>query len=269
MKKKGILKHLLIFPGLVLLVGCSGSNNPVDSSGISLQNGSGNLPVIGSAADPYAVVGTMGLYEGFINLDTLDAGLEPVRNTSAGGTDSLDVDVTSFLLGTPCAECVDLKGVSISPGGYPVLRIGIKHPFPPGDLSGPPSAANRLDLHVFNVRGFIISDGYEGLRAFSGMNKTLGGFILRNKDGLSGEFDVYLDSQHPTTANLHPYRLHFRDYSTGNFDKLNEHGFLDLKAPVGNLVMKMGSDFDVQDYEFDLQSTGTFEFLYAVTANYG
>lgn len=270
MNKSGILNIVLFFLIMAFWVGCSATeSNPVNSSGILSESGSGNLPVIGSVEDPYSVTGTAGMYEGFINIDTLEAGLNPVRKIAAGGTDSLDVDVTSFLLGTPCSDCVDLKGVSISPDGYPVLSIGIRHPFPPGDLTGQPTAANRLDLHVFNVRGFIVTDGYEGLRTFSGMGKTLGGFILKNKDGLSGEFDVYWDEHHSTTANLHPYRLHFRDYSVGNFDKLNENGFTDLKVPEGNLVMRMGSDFDVQDYVIEIESTGSFEFLYVVTANYG
>ena len=270
MKKNGFLKMILIFLGLGLIVGCSGSdNNPVNSGGISPLNGSDTLPVIGSLADPYSFTGTTGFYEGFIKTETLEAELVPIRQTSSGSSDSLDVDVTSFLLGTPCAECVELRAISMTPDGYPVLQIGVKHPFPAGNLSGPPSAGNRLDLHVFNVRGFIISDGYEGLRTFGGMNKTLGGFVLRNNDGLSGEFDTYWDEQHITSANLHPYKLHFKDYGAGNYDGANEFGFADITAPEGNLVMRMGSDFDFKYYVIELHTTGTFEFLYAVTANYG
>ncbi|MCD6216280.1 hypothetical protein J7L05_00290 [bacterium] len=271
MKTCDICKFLTLLFILIIIAGCSSSGvNPVNPPQTPVNSGElDNGIIIAGAGDSISGEGILGLYDFHIDLDNLDASLVPFRSSSAGTSDSAETDCTSFLLGTPCADCVQITGISLDTENRPVVKIGIRHPFPPGDLSGPPSTSNRLDLHVFNVRGFIISDGFEGVETFSASGKSIPGFDLYNRDGLSGEFDEYWDNYLMTEANLHPYILHFDNYGVGNFDAANENGFTDLKNPEGNLVMKMGSDLDIQDYVFELSGTGSFDFLYALTASYG
>ena len=271
MKTCDILKIITLLCALIIIAGCSSSgDNPVNPSQTPIDSGElDNVIIVAGAGDSLSGEGILGLYDLHIDLDNLDASLVPVRSGNSGTFDSAETDCTTFLLGTPCADCVQITGISLDSGNRPVVQIGIKHPFPPGDLSGPPSAVNRLDLHVFNVRGFIISDGFEGVVTFSASGKSIPGFDLYNRDGLSGEFDEYWDNLLLTEANLHPYILHFDNYDIGNFDIANENGFADIKNPEGNLVMKMGADLDVQDYVFDIHGTGSFDFLYALTASYG
>jgi hypothetical protein len=271
MKNIMISRILYIFIWILLFAGCSQS----DQSPVSLsQDDSINtdLPVAGTAVKSAGSINgeaVWGLYEGVLNLETLDASLIPLRSLSSGTKDSVEVDITSFLLGTPCNNCVEIKSISLDVDSNPVVKIGIRHPFLPGVPANPPSAANRLDLHVFNVRGFIISDGFDSPETFTAAGKTVGGFELLNADGLSGEFDQYWDAYLSTTANLHPYVLHYDDYSQGNFDSTNANGFTDLLLPTGNLVMPMGSAMDYKDYVFHLNGTGNFNFLYALTVSYG
>lgn len=271
MKTCDMLKIITLLCALIIIAGCSSSGvNPVNPPQTPINSGElDNGIIVAGAGDSISGEGILGLYDFHIDLDNLDASLVPFRTSSAGTTDSAETDCTSFLLGVPCADCVQITGISLDAENRPVVKIGVKHPFPPGDLSGPPSSSNRLDLHVFNVRGFVISDGFEGVETFSASGKAIPGFDLYNRDGLSGEFDGYWDNLLMTEANLHPYILHFDNYDIGNFDVANENGFADLKNPEGNLVMKMGSDLDVQDYVFDLHGTGSFNFLYALTASYG
>lgn len=271
MKNIMISRFVFIFLTMLFFAGCSQS----DQSPVSLpQSDSINtdLPIADSAFKPAGPISgeeVWGLYEGVLNVETLDASITPLRSLSSGTKDSVEVDLTSFLLGTPCNNCVEVKSVSLDVDSNPVVEIGIRHPFAAGDPLNPPSAANRLDLHVFNVRGFIISDGIETPTIFTSASKTVGGFELLNADGLSGEFDPYWDNYLSTTSNLHPYVLHFDDYSQGNYDPLNENGFTDLVIPTGNLVMPMSSTMDYQDYVLHLNGTGNFSFLYALTASYG
>jgi hypothetical protein len=271
MKNIMISRVLLILLSMLLFAGCSQS----DLSPVSLPQSDGNntgLPIAGTTLNSAGSISgeaVWGLYEGILNMETLDASLTPLRALSSGTKDSAEADITSFLLGTPCNSCVEIKSVSLDVDSNPVVTIGIRHPFPPGDPLGLPSAANRLDLHVFNVRGFIVSDGFETPKTFTAAGKVVGGFELLNADGLSGDFDPYWDNYLSTTSNLHPYILHYDDYSQGNFDPANENGFTDLLLPTGNLVMPMGSAMDYKDYVLHLNGTGNFSFLYAVTASYG
>lgn len=271
MKTCDILKIITLLIALIIIAGCSSSGdnpvNPTQTPNNSAELDYGNI--IAGTGDSLNGEGILGMYDLHIDLDSLDASLVPLRSGSAGTTDVAETDCTSFLLGVPCADCVRITGISLDSENRPVVKIGIRHPFPPGDITGDPSATNRLDLHVFNVRGFIITDGFGITKTFSSTGKTIPGFDLANRDGLSGEFDQYWDDLLLTEANLHPYILHFDDYSIGNYDAENENGFTDLKLPEGNLVMKMGCDIDVKDYIFDIGGTGSFDFLYALTASYG
>jgi hypothetical protein len=270
MRKSIILKHIVF---LLLISICIAGCSTMDSSSIQIPTSVKNtLPSPSFQKDSDNAVtgeGLWGVYEGYLDAEHAEASLTPYRDNASGVPESVETDITSFLKAIPCPDCVKIVGVKIDSEGHPVLKIGVKHPFAPGNPANPPTALNRLDLHVFNVRGFIVADGNASLTDFEGTGLKVAGFDLLNADGMSNEFDTYWDDILATQSNLHPYILHFDDYSVGNFDPASPYGFTEITNPSGNLVMKMGSDFDVQEYVFDLKSTQQFNFLYTLTASYG
>jgi len=275
MKMKNIQKIPGFFATLIFflaIIGCSGAGlNPLSPQKPVDNQTSNQMPYVISSADNLSTTaeGVLGLYQGFIDLKNMSAELTPLRIEASGKTDSTEIDITAFLTQLPCKNCAKITGMAMDSNGNPILRIGIKHPFQPGDPTKPPTGINRLDLHLFTIRGFIISDGNQDPRIFEGSTMTLGGFQLDSADGYSGEFDSFWDTYFMTTANLHPYVLHFDNYGIGNFDPTSPNGFTDVKNPEGNLVMKMGSEYDVQSYTFEVSGANTFNFLFSITASYG
>jgi hypothetical protein len=212
-----------------------------------------------------AGMGVMGLFNVHIDIDNMSASMEPTRESAL--TDVLEVvDISNFLQLAPCTDCAKLKSVSINTDGDVVLSIGIRHPFNVGDMLKPISGRNRGDLHVFNVEGIVISNS-EGT-SFPGIGDTVSGLNLLSADGLTGYLDNPIDEFYPSDATVHPYVLHFDDYSAGNFDASNPMGFESVTTPPpsGNLVMAMGCDYNYQDYVFDLDES--VDFIYAVGCTY-
>jgi hypothetical protein len=119
---------------------------------------------------------------------------------------------------------------------------------------------------VFNVEGTVVSNT-TGI-TFVGLGETTAGFTLVNADGYTPYLDTVLDDIYPTDATVHPYILHFDDYTAGNFDSSNPMGFESVTnpPPSGNLVMAMGCDYDYQDYVFSID--GAFDLIYAVGCTY-
>ena len=210
--------------------------------------------------------GVLGLFSLKIDPKTSSASLFPLRKSSL--TDVLEVvDITNFLQLSPCTDCVKIKSVSLDTNGNLVIAIGIKHPFDAGNPFKPVSGRNRADLHVFNVEGIVVSN--EEGASFSGIGETIARFSLLNADGYTGYLDSSLDDIFETDATIHPYILHFDDYSQGNFSASNSMGFESVTdpPPSGNLVMAMGCDYNFQDYVFDIDES--MEFIYVVGCTYG
>ncbi len=218
-----------------------------------------------SDGSPSAGMGALGLFNLGIDAKSVSAELIPIRTGAL--TDVLEiVDITNFLQMAPCMDCAKIGSVSLDVDGNLVVSIGIKHPFPAGDPLKPVSGKNRGDLHVLNIEGTILSNA--AVTSFAGMGKSVAGFSLVNADGYSSYLDTVLDEIYPTDATVHPYVLHFDDYTVGNFDASNPMGFESVTdpPPSGNLVMAMGCDYDYQDYVFSID--GTFDFIYAVGCTY-
>ena len=221
-----------------------------------------------SSGNPVAGMGLMGIFAGRINLPTMQGELTSLRQGSM--TDTLEVvDITNFLQLAPCSNCVKMSSISLDPDGHPVVKIGIKHPFPAGDPFKPITGRNRADLHVFNVEGIVASASGD-VTSFPSLNMTISNYGLHNADGYSAYLDPYLDEILQTPANVHPYILHFDDYSQGNFAPGNSMGFESVTdpPPTGNLVMAMGCDYSFKDYVFDVPATQDIQFLYAVGCTY-
>ncbi len=259
-----------LFVCVLFLLGCSSGNTPVvpDNESIGLYSSS-SLPVGVSSlfpdGSPAAGQGALGLFQVHIEENSLTGEMTSIRKASL--TDVLEVvDITNFLQMAPCSDCAKLESISLDADGNLVVSIGIKHPFEAGDPLKPITGKNRGDLHVFNIEGTIVSD-ITGT-SFTGLCETTAGFTLVNADGYSGYLDGVLDDIYPTDATVHPYILHFDDYTAGNFDASNPMGFDSVTdpPPSGNLVMAMGCDYNYQDYVFSID--GTFDFIYAVGCTY-
>jgi hypothetical protein len=261
---------LMIF----LIVGCSSPEPVSNGPGIPSEKSQQFDPVmvsdIDSSGNPTGGSGLLGVFQGMIDPKTLLGNLSPVRFSSS--QDVLEVvDITNFLLLAPCNNCVELKDISLDSESNLVLTIGIKHPFSKADLSQPPTGKNRADLHVFNVEGIvdIIADPLQAI-AFSTSGQIAFPITLVNADGYTPYLDQSLDAIKSSTASIHPYILHFDDFSAGNFSASNPYGFADITNPSGYLVMPQGSPMDYKKYVFKLDNLSSpFEFLYAVGCTYG
>ncbi|MFH1514351.1 MAG: hypothetical protein ABIG42_02710, partial [bacterium] len=256
----------------LFIYGCSStSDTPISNSSKSdVLNNIDSLPLMVSDTtsdnSPAAGMGIMGLYE--LNIDPVNEKAELTSLRQGALTDVLEVvDITNFMTLLPCVNCVDLKGFGLDGNNNVVLKIGIKHPFPVGNPSQPPSGKNRADLHIFNVEGIIVSNlvGYY----FSSIDELTAGFSLVNANGYTGYLDSSLDSFYLTLATIHPYITHFDNYSQGNFAASNPMGFASVTTPPpsGNLVMPMGSGYDYEDYVFDLGGN-QMSFIFAVGCTY-
>jgi hypothetical protein len=266
---------ILYVPTLIalifLLIGCS-SGNPVNPSDVEKEPVKiSQIPLGVRDITADGVVsggqGVLGLFEITAQKDTLTADLTSLRNGSL--VDVLEeVDITNFLQLAPCTDCVKIDSVSLNDDGNLVLTIGIRHPFSAGDPLKPPTGRNRADLHVFNVEGIVISNA--DITQFPGIGKSIANFKLLSADGYTPYLDEVVDSIYPTDATIHPYVLHFDDYSQGNYNAANPMGFASVTEPPpsGNLVMAMGCNYNLQDYVFDL-SSGDIDFIFAVGCTYG
>jgi hypothetical protein len=256
---------------LLLSMGCSSGFDSVSPDTGSITTGeqfSSSLAVsdFDNNGNPSAGYGALGFFKVVVDTRSLNAEIIPLRDANL--TDVVEVvDITNFLQMTPCVNCVDLKSVRLDEDGNIVLRIGIKHPFDAGNASLPVSGKNRGDLHVFNVEGVVVGES-STLTFFPAIGQGIANFRLLNADGYSEYLDMTLQPYY--FATIHPYKLHFADYTKGNFDASNPMGFSSVTdpPPSGNLVMAMGCDYDYQDYKFSIDTSDTFTFLYAVECTY-
>jgi len=268
---------LLVFTSAIIISSCSHIEPGTPSVPDNQQdlNYSGNIPNppvyvsdYDSSGNPLAGMGVLGIYSGYIDSTNLIGEVIPLRTNSL--TDTLEVvDITNFLTLSPCTDCVKIKSISRNPDGYPVVTIGIRHPFDAGEPLKPITGRNRADLHVFNVEGIIAVES-DDLIFFPSFSASISDAGLLNPDGYTDYLDPYLDDIFPTDADLHPYKLHFDDYSIGNFDPLNEMGFESVTTPPpsGNLVMAMGCDYDFKDYIFNIKEGSHVNFILAVGCTY-
>jgi len=256
----------LIIGSILILsfgIGCSGGHP------ITPATGEGSIWDLNSNGmdSPESNSAFLGLYQIYIDTDNLTWEIDPIRNT--GSIDVLEsVDITGFMTSVPCKDCVRIFNLGINSDNNLVMGLGIRHPFAVGDPSKPITGRNRADLHVFNIEGTILSDRPELVEfPLKGLDFATG--YLENPDGYTTYLDTLFDNIIPTQSEGHPYILHFDDYSQGNFADSNPNGFGDVLNPTGNLVMKMGSDYSIKDYEFDIEPGESMNFALAVGCTFG
>ena len=249
---------MIIILGLITLFFTSCSS----STAIIPDNIPGNL----SQPVTQETSGILGIFNVYVNPISGEYELTPIRALSS--TDVLEVvDITNFMTLSPCTNCVKIKSVGLDAECNLLVEIGIRHPFDAGDSLKPPTGKNRADLHVFNVEGIVASSN-AGI-SFPSIDETISSVRLLNADGYTKYLDDSLDSIYPTDATIHPYITHFDDYSEGNFSPSCPNGFQSVTdpGPSGKLVMPMGSDFDYQEYIFDVDAE-PLEFVFAIGCTY-
>ena len=141
---------------LILTIGCSGNGTPVtpeNSSNFSndpILTPDINLP---DGKDVYSSMGILGAFSITVDYDKLTAELVPKRNITVG--ESFIVSGGAFFTVAPCPNCLTLDGLHLDSNGNLVLDLRVSHPFAKGDTSKPPTAANRLDLDVFDLAAVV------------------------------------------------------------------------------------------------------------------
>jgi len=260
---------VLIVLFLTFLVGCSmglGTSPIIDFPD--------DLSFVSDRGDAESTL--VGAYNIFIDRSNLQSEILPARNLSSYDTIEV-IDITNFLTLAPCTDCVKIRDISLDSQNNIHLNIGIRHPFPAGDPTLPISGKNRADLLIYDVEGVLISDVTNTIN-FPFTGATVGEPYLLNADGYTGYLDSSLDAIYPTATNVHPYVLHFADYSDGNYDPIANpqtgYPFPNPQTspptiPYGHLVMAQGSDYDFREYVLNPCDGSQIEFLYAVLGTYG
>ncbi|MCD6216800.1 hypothetical protein J7L05_02930 [bacterium] len=266
---------LLLFFFALMLTSCSSGGgittpSPDDSAFQASSYSDFPVAVSGWLADgsPSGGTGMLGIFQAHIDIANLSGELVPLRDGALADVIEA-IDITGFLTVSPCYDCVKLESVSLNSSGNLVLSIAIKHPFPMGNPSNPITSMNRADLIVYNVEGIIVTDG-AGI--YNALGERYHEPLLANADGYTAYLDSSLDDILNTTTTIHPYILHFDDFTSGNYNVSShpETGFPPAPTePSGNLVMGQGADFDSQEYEFDIAEDVSFDFIYAISATYG
>ncbi len=234
---------------IAMVLGCSGSGNPIapDKSPESLDS----VPIIGltDMNDTFKAVGLMGAYELYIDPVDLSAELVNKRVSSIG--EDYIVSGVAFFTVAPCADCLKIVGITLTPDGIALLTFAIRHPFPKGITSEPPTAANRLDLDVFDLAAVILPGGDPPPTATT-FSLTGAGIYLgfcADPDGYTCELADVVDDD-----NALPYFLVVDDYEPVPPD-----------ATFNKFAMGDSGEFDVG---FDM-SSGTLVFDMYLTMGYG
>ena len=255
----------------MFLIGCSsGNNNPVAPGGAS-----DNSPVAGLESEGMNPGNPLiGIWDVVVDPAGMTAEASLPRSTDLIG-DAFYCDITFFLTGTPCSDCLVIKGIALDADENIVLTTGVHHPFEP---------AARLDLNVFDLRMLVawkdapsvmtfpaIEADVDGNGSMDGPVSGYFGFLL-NAEGYSTIFDSLaepaLGVAYP--GNLVPFVNLFVDPSDGNYDITAnpDNGFTDLGNPSGRNVFPMGSDEETTELVF-ANRNGVFEFTIALESAYG
>ena len=173
--------------GFFLVTGCSNGKSPVTPTDLTDTNNS-PLAEISSSGGPSSGLGLLGAYELTINPNDKSVELIPKRTSTIG--ESFTVNGLIFFTKTPCYNCFRLK--SAKWGGELTLGFELEHPLPKGDTGQPPSAANRLDLDIFDVAALVKSTGSNFYPPVFDLNFKKAFNAVTNADFYTGELENLL-----------------------------------------------------------------------------
>jgi hypothetical protein len=188
MSFKSLFIAVLLSIAALNIIGCSGIDSavsPSDSS-LSLVQNTMDLP---DAVMGYSSTGIMGAFDLEIDFSDLAVSVEPKRQLTIG--ESFIVSGISYFTVFPCAGCLNLKGLSITPDNELALTFTIRHPFEKGDPLAPPTARNRLDLDVFDLAAVILPTSQTPYLFQVDYEKAYLD-ICANPDGYTGELESLL-----------------------------------------------------------------------------
>lgn len=225
--------------------------------------------------------GVLGLFRFTLDPTTLSATLEPVQRSTAALGDPYTADITGYLAGNPCSDCFKVNGVGLTPEKYVYADYTLRHPFPLPS-SSPPQIGDRLDLHVYDVRGIFLKPdpkdprgmhSFVDLASAGGAPETLlidnSGFLAGiTIDGITTAFDDYTDTFYPTEATAHPYVMMRADTRQTNFDPGHQNGWSDLRNPIGYNVFPQGGGPYTQRVIFTAEPGQSVEYLVVLAANF-
>ncbi|MEO7995214.1 MAG: hypothetical protein ABI743_12520, partial [bacterium] len=225
--------------------------------------------------------GALGMFQFHLDPDNLTATIEPVARATDGIGNPFMMDITGFLAGASCGDCFKIDGVGLTADNYVYVDYSIRHPFPLPEAN-PPNFGDRLDLHVFDVRGiFLKSDPederavarYANLQNIGPEASTLAidnsGFLAGiTLDGVTSAFDEYTDTFFPTAATAHPFVLMREDTANDNFDAASENGCTDLRNPHGHNVFPQGGGPYIKRVVFTAHPGDQVNYLVVLAANF-
>ena len=230
---------VIVLTIVAFLIGCSsgGGSNPLTPE--KTTGSMDNVPIIGvtDAQSSFNAIGLFGAYELTINSDLTTELVS--KRVGAIGEDYI-VSGLGFFTIKPCPTCLKMTGVEITPDGNVLLTFEISHPFKKGNTSEPPTAANRLDLDVFDLAMVIAPTGGTPVTyALTGESVYTDNCV--DPDGFTTELAEVIDDD----AAL-PYFLVIDDSDTGT-STLNkfEMGTVGLSFDVGFNLSGPAMTFDM------------------------
>ncbi|MBU1023602.1 hypothetical protein KKB99_04850, partial [bacterium] len=262
---------------LLFIFGCSKAKNPM----LPEPDGSGSMQVdipledeSIAEYDSVYVTGTDERYSTYqgawavalvtINPETLEGEILPARNAKAIG-DVFDADLTQYLIKNPCIDCLQMGKMNVTVDGNIGVEFKVRHPFS--------NINTRPDLHGFDVRGIVISDGttefsHTYVHLPDQTTELAKGNInlLLNADGYTSHFDSlaenpkYFGSPRYYEGNINGYKRYFENPTGGTFDPFN---------PIGHNVMRVGAGLYSAVYELIPPSVGHIEFVLVIDVAYG
>ena len=265
---------IVIFTGLVIIISCSKTSNPVMIPNMENPDTGYNLPDIseGVSADRNlgSNKGVFGAWKIRVDSETLQAEIIPARNAHAIG-DIFDSDLSQFLNISPCGNCLIIPQITWDGYQNLAMKVGMKHPFD--------NIAARPDLHGFDVRAIFIlphkfSETFTDIKVINtdgveeDANLDMQWSGLLSPDGFTSHYDWlttdtrYFITGNDLPGNLNPFIRFFENYNTAPFDP---------HAPAGHNVMAVGSGYyqrtAILDGEF--LENPDFEFYIIADVAYG
>jgi|GEM_PF-2679912 len=279
-----VVRHIWVFPLVAILVAACSSGPKSPMTPASEQAAPSVPETVMPSVDPSithefagmnAGQGMVGMYNLDLQVgDDLSASLSNMRSSEAIG-DTFDVDVSTILRSAPCGDCLQVDGITLKDADTVAVTFKLAHPFG--------SMAARKDLHVFDVRGHLITG--RGAVAFPGVTADLGAGavpvnttpdLLENADGYSTLFDGVAEGflGLNIAGNTRPYKLFWKDLGSGTVNAANPTGWANVESPRGHNVFPMaGANTDNRaTATYDLHLTPgdqSLNFLFMVDASYG
>ena len=226
---------LLLLLGVVLIIGCSSRENPIEtyspeasSNSPSADHGSGGM--------------LLGAYHINLNGSSMMANANPLRMPSAIG----DAFLAGIAHTGPAGRWFDISGVELlshdSETMKDVIRLKVRfqHPF---DL------ASRPDLCGWDLKAILVHH-YGTPISFPDLNVQMNPSILINAHGATREWDNESDLVYPTEADIHEYVIISEDSSVSQpFDFHNPSGwnvFYPGMMAEGNLDIQIDSGSSIE-----------------------